>query len=217
MKDSLGNELKPGDKVLVSDVSAEHAVNNGISRKLVEDSHPLEGYYTLSANHDFQKIHWEYVVKVDAIDKPEPEINLDDYYTKPIEYTGCDPVIAAALKQGLSIKCKVWNDHGYKVKEPITRYNVGSNYPYGGENGWTHAEPIPKPKKIRRVMGPVEVMQELVNRGCKCDIAGDWRDGISKSLAWVGKSFKYCGRSDQESLEAVPDWAIVEEELPVID
>jgi len=35
--------------------------------------------------------------------KPEPEVNLDNYITEPIDYTGCHLVIAAALKQGWGI------------------------------------------------------------------------------------------------------------------
>ena len=42
----------------------------------------------------------------DKLKQVEKKVNLNDYETEDIDFTGCDPVIAVALKQNKSILCK---------------------------------------------------------------------------------------------------------------
>ena len=42
---------------------------------------------------------------------------MKKYNTKPIDFTGCHPVIAEALKRNEAIKCRVWDsDYVRKVE-----------------------------------------------------------------------------------------------------
>ena len=71
------------------------------------------------------------------------------YNTRPIDFTGCHPVIAEALKRGEAIECLVWGNKDDKKEVWICRYKGGSDFPYLSEIGvfWKHAEPIARKVK----------------------------------------------------------------------
>lgn len=97
----------------------------------------------------------------DAVNKT----NLDDYTTKDIDFTGCDPVIAKALKKNKSILCKVRDEGEFYVQQyNIVSYRKGKPYPYEttGNNAYKHAEPIKKRKTEFRVKDSVSIMQYLL-------------------------------------------------------
>ena len=67
------------------------------------------------------------------------------YNTRPIDFTGCHPVIAEALKRGEEIECRVWDCKGDVKREVwICRYKGRSDLPYRSETEmpWKHAKPI---------------------------------------------------------------------------
>ena len=69
---------------------------------------------------------------------------MKKYKTKPINYTGCHPVIAKALKRNEAIECKVW-DGGRKHDEEkryVTGYDDSGVYITSGVIEWDYAEPI---------------------------------------------------------------------------
>ena len=72
---------------------------------------------------------------------------MKKYTTKPIDLTGCHPVIAEHLKRGEVIKCLVWDNKGDVKREVwICRYKGRSDFPYLSETEmpWKHAKPIPR-------------------------------------------------------------------------
>ena len=71
---------------------------------------------------------------------------MKKYNTRPIDFTGCHPVIAEALKRGESIECRVWDNKGAAKKETwVCRYKSSARLPYRSETDtpWKYAEPIP--------------------------------------------------------------------------
>ena len=101
---------------------------------------------------------------------------MKKYTTKPIDFTGCHPVIAEALKRGEAIKCKVWDNKGDVKKGVwICRYKARSGFPYLSEDGvfgmfWKHAEPIPL--KVKRIMPPERAIPVLIAEGWKFKSSG---------------------------------------------
>jgi hypothetical protein len=123
-------------------------------------------------------------------------INLDDYTTKDIDFTGCNPVIAEALKQNKSILCEVGDEimHLTQTKQcNIVSYRKDNEYPYVTihHNGYKYAKPIKKTKTELRVKGPVSVMQYLIDNGYVVDKSGFFQKGDKRSRP--RSLFAYCG------------------------
>ena len=98
---------------------------------------------------------------------------MKKYTTKPIDFTGCHPVVVEALKRGEAIKCKVWDCKGDRKKELwICLYNGRSDLPYRSETDtpWRYAEPIPL--KVKRIMPPERAIPVLIENGWSFTSAG---------------------------------------------
>ena len=69
----------------------------------------------------------------------------EKYNTKPIDFTGCHPVIAEHLKRGEAIECLVWDWEGVpKFKAWVYGYAQDTTYKYKTkEDKYACAEPIP--------------------------------------------------------------------------
>ena len=100
---------------------------------------------------------------------------MKKYTTKPIDFTGCHPVVAEALKRGEVIECRAWDNKGDVKREVwICRYNKGRlDFPYRSETNtpWKYAEPIPL--KTRRIMPPERAIPTLIAEGWSFDYHGN--------------------------------------------
>ena len=87
------------------------------------------------------------------------------YNTKPIDFTGCHPVIAEHLKRGEAIECFVWDEEGEsKVKTFVYGYVPDTAYKYKiKEGGYACAKPISS--KVRRIMPPERAIPVLIAEG----------------------------------------------------
>lgn len=90
---------------------------------------------------------------------------MKKYNTRPVDYTGCHPAVAEALKRGEAIECEVWDDEdsGHdKRRRYITGYIPGA---YLMTNGvfWSNAEPTPL--KVERIMPPERAIPVLIANG----------------------------------------------------
>ena len=100
------------------------------------------------------------------------------YNTKPIDFTGCHPVIAEHLKRMEAIECRVWDDNNPEGgrKQFVCQYMGSSKYPYTytTDSGayWMYAEPIPI--KVKRIMPPERAIPVLIAEG--------WRFGASGQM-----------------------------------
>ena len=100
---------------------------------------------------------------------------MKKYNTRPIDFTGCHPVIAEHLKRGEAIECRVWDSDFNKEQEIeawVCRYRGNSNLPYRSDSDtpWWHAEPIPL--KTRRIMPPERAIPILIAEGWRFDNRG---------------------------------------------
>ena len=137
---------------------------------------------------------------------------MKKYNTRPIDFTGCHPVIAEALKRSEAIECLVWDNNDAKKEVWICRYKGRSDFPYLSEAGvfWKHAEPIPR--KARRTMPPERAIPVLIAGGWRFD---DNSDMIGPGNSVVTNMFKLMGKplSDPKvSAWAWPDCIIEEAE-----
>ena len=96
---------------------------------------------------------------------------MKKYNTRPIDFTGCHPVIAEHLKRGEEIECWVWDeDSGHdKRKRYITGYIPGAYLMPSGVF-WSHAEPLPI--KVKRIMPPERAIPVLIAEGWRFDENG---------------------------------------------
>ena len=93
---------------------------------------------------------------------------MKKYHTRPIDFTGCHPVIAEHLKRNEEIKCWVWDcdNKPNSCREVwVARYWQASSYPYrtAGDSPFRHAEPIPC--NVRRIMPPERAIPVLIADG----------------------------------------------------
>lgn len=100
---------------------------------------------------------------------------MKKYNTKPIDFTGCHPVIAEHLERGEAIECFAWDEEGEpKVKGWVYGYVPDTAYKYKiKEGGYACAEPIPVKVKIKRIMPPERAIPALIAEGWSFDDNGD--------------------------------------------
>ena len=101
---------------------------------------------------------------------------MKKYHTRPIDFTGCHPVIAEALKRGEEIECRAWDNKGAAKKEIwVCRYKSSAGLPYRSETDtpWKYAEPIPL--KVKRIMPPERAIPVLIAEGWRFDNRGALR------------------------------------------
>ena len=95
---------------------------------------------------------------------------MKKYTTKPIDFTGCHPVIAEALKRGKTIECKVWDNKKCESRVGfVVGFSASNGRPYRCDNQgisiYRHAEPIPV--KVKRIMPPERAIPVLIAEGWK--------------------------------------------------
>ena len=97
---------------------------------------------------------------------------MKKYTTKPIDFTGCHPVIAEHLKRGEAIECFVWDEEGEsKVKDWVYGYAPDTIYNYKTKaDKYACAEPIQS--KGRRIMPPERAIPVLIANGYEFDTSG---------------------------------------------
>ena len=137
---------------------------------------------------------------------------MKKYNTRPIDYTGCHPVIAEHLKLGEAIECQVWDDErGSKVVGFVAGYCASNKYPYFCDEGevlaWMYAEPIPR--KVRRIMPPERAVPVLIAHGWAFDALGALS---GEPYCIVPQMFAKMGRPLEDNSWKWPDCIIEEVE-----
>ena len=108
------------------------------------------------------------------------------YTIKQIDFTGCHPVIAEALKRGKTIECKVWDNKKCESRVGfVVGFSAGNGRPYRCDNRglsiYRHAEPIPVKDKIKRIMPPERAIPTLIAEGWKFNTSGQM-DGPRQTI-----------------------------------
>lgn len=96
------------------------------------------------------------------------------YKTKPIDYTGCHPVIADHLKRGLAIECRVkrefheWEEDAEYINAFLA-YHHGESYQSDKDfSDYFMAEPI-EIKTVLRKKKASEIVKWMEDRGYEFD------------------------------------------------
>ena len=99
---------------------------------------------------------------------------MKKYITKPIDFTGCHPVIAEALRRGEAIECFVWDyEEEFNRKAWVYGYAPDTIHKYKTkEYNYACAEPIPVKVKIKRIMPPERAIPVLIAEGWKFNTSG---------------------------------------------
>ena len=116
------------------------------------------------------------------------------YNTKPIDFTGCHPVIAEHLKRGEAIECRVWSDlSGESPPGYVIGFSASNLHRYRCDNEGVsvhrHAEPIPI--KAKRIMPPERAIPMLIAGGWRFDDSGNM---IGPVYSVVTNMFKLMGK-----------------------
>jgi len=132
------------------------------------------------------------------------------YKTRPIDFTGCNPVIKDAIKQGLSIHCNVSREMSpEKEKAYISYYDIASKR-YVDTNGraWDYAEPIPKKQKVKSAQ---EIFKWLAENDFEIKMVPgmvSWHPpkGSGYMHCFTQPMLEYCGKEPCFSYEYIPEW-----------
>ena len=109
---------------------------------------------------------------------------------RPIDFTGCDPVIAEHLKRGEAVLCRVWDGNIAKACDAYVNCYDGQRYPYHADGFWfKNADPIETKLYWRKAS---EIVKWLEDNGWHVDARGDWR-GDKGSEVFGACWFHFCG------------------------
>ena len=138
---------------------------------------------------------------------------MKKYNTRPIDFTGCHPVIAEHLKRCEMVKCRVWDsfwDRGGETEAWICRYLRDSKLPYKSDSDvpWKNAEPLPI--KVKRIMPPERAIPVLIAEGWAFNKFGDL---ICPGWVILSHAFQYFGKPGYTPGAANHSWppCIIEE------
>ena len=132
---------------------------------------------------------------------------MTEYITEPIDYTGCDPIIAEHLKRGQKILCKVGNYEAWVLTYDSTDsgpdrlpYLVGEKL-RPSETWWEREPiPIPRPKKNKMIMPPERALPILFAAGYSFNSEGELESSPSDAL--FACNFQHFGKP----LDTAPGW-----------
>ena len=135
---------------------------------------------------------------------------MKKYNTKPIDFTGCHPVIAEHLKRGEAIECFVWDyEEEFKVKAWVYGYAPNTTYKYKTkEYKYACAEPIPR--KIKRIMPPERAIPVLISEGWSFDDSGNL---VGCGISVLTTMFRLMGKPLSDPKASMYAWpfCIIEE------
>ena len=137
---------------------------------------------------------------------------MKKYNTKPIDFTGCHPVIAEHLKRGEAIECFVWDEEGEpKVKAFVYGYVPDTAYKYKiKEGGYACAVPIPVKVKTKRIMPPERAIPVLIAEGWSFDDSGNL---VGCGISVLTTMFRLMGKPLSDPKASMYAWpsCIIEE------
>lgn len=131
---------------------------------------------------------------------------MKKYTTKPIDYDGCDPVVAEHLKRGEAVLCEVWDDLPASAFEVfIIGHCAEKHYPYQTTEGqYKNAAPIEKKQRAKKAS---EIIKWLEDRNWNIDCSGDFYNE-DESVWFYSRMIPLCGKKlhSQNDDEWLPEW-----------
>ena len=139
---------------------------------------------------------------------------MKKYNTKPIDFTGCHPVIAEHLKRGEAIECRVWGDlSGESQTGYVIGFSASNLHRYRCDNEGVsvhrHAEPIAR--KVKRIMPPERAIRVLIENGWRFNQFGQMENGVGPFLITGAYQMMGCTLEEAEKYEMYWPPCIIEE------
>lgn len=138
---------------------------------------------------------------------------MKKYNTKPIDFTGCHPVIAEHLKRGEAIECHLSDIDKEPSSSPtgfIEHWNARDRFYTESRRGtkWLYARPVTR--KVRRIMPPERAIPVLIANGWRFDPSGHM-DGPRQVI--LSTMFCHMGRRLDDPITISWSWppCIIEE------
>jgi len=134
--------------------------------------------------------------------------------TEEVDFTGCDPDVAEALRSGKAIKCICWDViGGFERMKIVIAYMPGQEYPYlTTDSCYLSARPV-FIETVTVVKSEVEIMKGLIEHGYRINReSGTW---YSKNCySFVPCMWERCGKVCEEWI--FEPWMLEEIEKEVI-
>ena len=139
---------------------------------------------------------------------------MKKYTTKPIDFTGCHPVIAEHLKRVEAVECKVWSDlSGESQTGYVIGFSASNLHRYRCDNEGVsvhrHAEPIPR--KVRRIMPPERAIRVLIENGWRFNQFGQMENGVRPFILPGAYQMMGCTLEEAEKYDMYWPPCIIEE------
>lgn len=136
------------------------------------------------------------------------DVPVKKYSTRPIDYTGCHPVIAEHLKKGLAIECSV--DEGNKAL--VDSYAANYKMYYAGDYSYSEAVPLEHNPTTTYVKKASEIIKWLEENGYTPNRYGGWDRGTH--VAFPPSMVQHCGKplDKNDGYKWLPEWL---EERPI--
>ena len=134
---------------------------------------------------------------------------MNKLITEPIDFTGCIPEVAEALKKGLKVKV-LCLDTDYRNPSIINYYHEFNTYVLEFDGGYTamdqHEFTLLYEKQTEiRVKRASEIVKWLEDNGYEVDKNGCW-DKEEAEMTFTAEMFNCCGKVPSDNYEWPPDW-----------
>lgn len=124
--------------------------------------------------------------------------------TEPIDFTGCIPEVAEALKKGLKVKSDLGWITGYDRESKLYCINDGGDEYLGWRYSYDFT--LLYQKQIEtRVKKASEIVKWLKDNGYEVDEDGDW-DKEKADEKFLAEMFQFCGKVPDDEYEWLPEW-----------
>ena len=130
--------------------------------------------------------------------------------TEPIDFTGCIPEVAEALKRGLKVNI-IPKNSDFRNTQIINYDQEFGTYVVEHNDGYVQLEKyeftlLYEKQTETRVKKASEIVKWLEENGYEVDAGGNW-DNPEVEEQFLAKMFQFCGeRPDQDEYEWLPEW-----------
>ena len=137
------------------------------------------------------------------------DCKMNKLITEPIDFTGCIPEVAEALKKGLKVKV-LCLDTDYRNTSIINYNHEFNTYVLEFDDGYTamdqHEFTLLYEKQTEiRVKRASEIVKWLEDNGYEVDEDGDW-DKVEAEEMFTAGMFQFCGKVPNNEYTWIPEW-----------
>lgn len=123
--------------------------------------------------------------------------------TEPIDFTGCIPEVADALKKGLRVKTNKGWINAYDSEEEI--YYIFGAGVYEGWKGSGEITLLYERQTETRVKKASEIVKWLEDNGYEVEAGGDW-DKKEADCKFLAEMFQFCEKVPDDDYKWFHEW-----------